>query len=173
MKAILAALLVFGAASVGAAEDAALRAWTKGATPPLALRDLAGADVDLRKLAGQVVVVNFWATWCEPCIAEMPSLQRLRERLRGRSLEVLAVNYAESPEKVRAFLRKSRIDLPVLLDPSKEAADAWNAKGLPMTFVVDRAGKVRYWIFGERDWNAGDTLATIEKLVAEPAHAGR
>jgi len=74
---------------------------------------------------------------------------------------------------VKAFLRKSRIDLPVLLDPSKEAADAWNAKGLPMTFVVDRAGKVRYWIFGERDWNAGDTLATIEKLVAEPAHAGR
>ncbi|HEX3098041.1 MAG TPA: TlpA disulfide reductase family protein [Usitatibacter sp.] len=173
MKAILAALLVFGAAGVGAAEEAPLRAWTKGATPPLALHDLAGADVDLRKLAGQVVVVNFWATWCEPCIAEMPSLQRLRERLRGKSLEVLAVNYAESPEKVRAFLRKSSIDLRVLLDPSKEAADAWNAKGLPMTFVVDRAGKVRYWIFGERDWNAGDTLATIEKLVAEPAHAGR
>jgi peroxiredoxin len=103
----------------------------------------------------------------------MPSLQRLRERLRGKPLEVLAVNYAESPEKVKAFLRKSHIDLPVLLDPSKEAADAWNAKGLPMTFVVDRAGKVRFWVFGERDWNAGDTLATIEKLIAEPAHAGR
>jgi len=173
MKAILAALLVFTAANVGAAEERALLPWTKGATPPLALHDLAGADVDLHKLAGQVVVVNFWATWCEPCIAEMPSLQRLRERLRGKSLEVLAVNYAESPERVRAFLRKTKIDLPVLLDPSKDAADAWSAKGLPMTFVVDRAGKVRYWIFGERDWDGGDTLATIEQLVAEPAHAGR
>ena len=172
MKAILAALLLLAATSAGAAAGTALRPWTKGATPPLALRDLSGADVDLRKLEGRVVVVNFWATWCEPCIAEMPSLQRLRERLRGKPLEVLAVNYAESPEKVKAFLRKSRIELPVLLDPSKEAADAWNAKGLPMTFVVDRAGKVRYWIFGERDWNGGDILAAIEKLVAEP-HAGR
>ena len=172
MKAILAALLVFAATGAGAAAEPALRPWTGGATPPLALRDLSGADVDLRKLEGRVVVVNFWATWCEPCIAEMPSLQRLRERLRGKPLEVLAVNYAESPEKVKAFLRKSRIDLSVLLDPSREAADAWSAKGLPMTFVVDRAGKVRYWIFGERDWNGGDTLATIEKLVAEP-HAGR
>jgi len=172
MKAILAALLLLAATSAGAAAGTALRPWTKGATPPLALRDLSGADVDLRKLEGRVVVVNFWATWCEPCIAEMPSLQRLRERLRGKPLEVLAVNYAESPEKVKALLRKSRIELPVLLDPSKEAADAWNAKGLPMTFVVDRAGKVRYWIFGERDWNGGDILAAIEKLVAEP-HAGR
>ena len=173
MKAILAALLAIAATGAGAAAEPPLRAWTQGATPRLALHDLAGADVDLHKLEGRVVVVNFWATWCEPCIAEMPSLQRLRERLRGKPLEVLAVNYAESPEKVKVFLGKSRIDLPVLLDPSKEAADAWNAKGLPMTFVVDRAGKVRYWIFGERDWNAGDTLATIEKLVAEPAHAGR
>jgi thiol-disulfide isomerase/thioredoxin len=173
MKAILAALLAFAATSAGAAEEPPLRAWTQGATPPLALNDLAGAAVDLRKLEGRVVVVNFWATWCEPCIAEMPSLQRVRERLRGQPLEVLAVNYAESPEKVKAFLRKSRIDLPVLLDPSKEAADAWKAKGLPMTFIVDRAGKVRYWVFGERDWNGGETLATLEKLIAEPRHAGR
>jgi thiol-disulfide isomerase/thioredoxin len=173
MKAILTALLLFAAANAGASDEPALRTWAKGATPPLALHDLAGADVDLRKLEGRVVVVNFWATWCEPCIAEMPSLQRLRERLRGKRLEILAVNYAESPEKVKAFLAKSRIDLPVLLDPSKEAADAWNAKGLPMTFVVDRAGKVRYWVFGERDWNGGETLAAIEKLVTEPRHAGR
>jgi thiol-disulfide isomerase/thioredoxin len=173
MKAILTALLLFAAANAGASDEPALRTWAKGATPPLALHDLAGADVDLRKLEGRVVVVNFWATWCEPCIAEMPSLQRLRERLGGKSLEVLAVNYAESPEKVKAFLRKSHIDLPVLLDPSKEAADAWNAKGLPMTFVVDRAGKVRYWVFGERDWSAGETLATIGKLIAEPGRAGR
>jgi thiol-disulfide isomerase/thioredoxin len=173
MRAILAASLLFAAAHATAAPVPPLRAWTKGATPRLALHDLAGADVDLHRLEGSVVVVNFWATWCEPCIAEMPSLQRLRERLRGRSLEVLAVNYAESPAKVKAFLRKSRIDLPVLLDPSKEAADAWSAKGLPMTFVVDRAGKVRYWVFGERDWNGGETLAAIEKLVTEPRHAGR
>lgn len=174
MKAILAASLFFTATmAVAATEEPPLRPWTHGATPPLALRDLAGAEVDLHGLQGRVVVVNFWATWCEPCIAEMPSLQRLRERLRGKPFEVLAVNYAESPEKVKAFLRKSGIDLPVLLDPGKEAADAWSAKGLPMTFVVDRAGKVRFWVFGERDWNGGDCLAAIGKLVAEPGHAGR
>jgi thiol-disulfide isomerase/thioredoxin len=159
------------AAALRAGAEQALRPWIKP-TPPLALKDLAGTQVDLKALRGHVVVVNFWATWCEPCVAEMPSLQRLGAKLGGRA-DVLAVNYGESRAKVDAFLRKTGISLHVLLDPDKQAADEWGARGLPMTFIVDRAGRVRLWTFGERDWSGGDSLAAVEKLVAEAGDAGR
>jgi thiol-disulfide isomerase/thioredoxin len=120
-----------------------------------------------------VVLVNFWATWCEPCREEMPSIEKLRARLAGRPFDVLAVNYVESPEKVSDFLKRENITLPVLLDRDQQAAEAWNAKGLPMTFLVDAGGRVRYWAFGEMDWSGGEALKIVEQLVAEAPHAGR
>ena len=168
-----AVLAVVAIAAGAAAAEPALRDWGGKPTPPLELRDVAGRGVDLRKLEGRVVLVNFWATWCEPCIAEMPAIQRLRAKLDGRPFEVLAVNYGESRPKVEAYLRKAGITLHVLLDPDQQAADAWGAKGLPMTFLVDSRGHVRSWVFGQRDWDAGDSLATVEKLVAEVPGARR
>jgi len=150
-----------------------LREWKDKPTPALALKDLAGNPVDLKSLHGRVVLVNFWATWCEPCIAEMPSIQRLEAKLGGKPFAVLAVNYGESTAKVEKWLQKSGIKLHVLLDPDTDAADAWGAKGLPMTFLVDAGGHVRYQTFGERDWTGADTVALIEKLVAEAPRAGR
>jgi thiol-disulfide isomerase/thioredoxin len=137
------------------------------------LPDLAGHTVDLRGLKGKVVVVNFWATWCEPCREEMPSLQRLRDKVSGRPVEVLTVNYGEFPQRIEPFMQREKIDLPVLLDTQKDVARAWNAGGLPMTFIVDRKGDVRYWVFGERDWSEGEPLQLVESLVAEGAGAGR
>jgi thiol-disulfide isomerase/thioredoxin len=167
----IAALAAMAAALAFAEQP--IRPWTGKPTPVLALTDLAGQKVDLRALQGRVVLVNFWATWCEPCIAEMPSMQRLREKLSGQPFEVLAVNYGESRPKVEAFLHKAGLSLHVLLDPEKDAAEGWGAKGLPMSFLVDARGEVRYWVFGERDWSRGESLKTVEKLVAEKPHAGR
>ena len=163
--AAVAALLAFA--------EQPIRPWTGKPTPALALTDLGGQKVDLRSLQGRVVLVNFWATWCEPCIAEMPSIQRLHQKLAGQPFEVLAVNYGESRAKIEAFLRKAGLSLRVLLDPGTEAAEGWGAKGLPMSFLVDARGQVRYWVFGERDWAAGESLRTVENLVAEAPHAGR
>jgi len=171
LRRALAALLA-SAALLAVAAEPPLRPWTK-ATPPLALRDLAGHDVDLASLRGHVVLVNFWATWCGPCIAEMPSLERLLAKVGADALHVLAVNDGESHQKVEAYLRKAGISLHVLLDPDKRAVEDWGAKGLPMSFLVDRSGRVRYWVFGERDWSGGESLAAVEKLVAEAAGAGR
>ena len=120
-----------------------------------------------------MVLVNFWATWCEPCRDEMPAIARLREQLKGQPFEVLTVNYGESNAKVAAFLRREKLDVPVLLDPDKAAAERWNAKGLPMTFLVDARGRVRYWVFGERDWSEGEALQHVEKLMAEAGVARR
>lgn len=155
------------------ASVAPIRAWTGKATPALALSDLAGRPIDLRDFRGRVVLVNFWATWCEPCRDEMPAIARLRDQLKGQPFEVLTVNYGESNAKVAAFLQKEKLDVPVLLDPDKAAAERWNAKGLPMTFLVDARGRVRYWVFGERDWSEGEALKHVEKLVAEAGVARR
>lgn len=137
------------------------------------LPDLAGQKHDLKDLRGKVVVLNFWATWCEPCREEMPSLQRLRAKMGGKPLEVLTVNYGEWPQRIEPFLKRGRIDLPVLLDTQKEAARAWSAGGLPITFIIDRKGDVRYWVFGERDWSEGEPLKLVESLISEGAGAGR
>ena len=155
------------------ANTAPIKPWAGKGTPSLTLEDVAGRTVDLRKMKGQVVLVNFWATWCEPCRDEMPGLERLRAKLQGKPFEVLAVNFGESNPKVAAFLEREKLTLPVLMDPEKKAADRWKAKGLPMTFLVDARGQVRYWVFGERDWSEGEALGYVEKLVAEGAVARR
>ena len=150
-----------------------LQPWKRGATPALALPDLQGRTVDLRGLRGRVVLVNFWATWCEPCREEMPSIGRLRERLAGKPFEVLLVNFGEGAPRIEEYLRREKLELPVVRDADKTVAAAWRAGGLPMTFLVDARGRVRYSVFGEKDWSRGDALAAVEKLVAEAGNARR
>jgi thiol-disulfide isomerase/thioredoxin len=165
------AAVAFAAAAATVAAEGELKPWKGKATPGLVRSDLAGKSVDLKELRGRVVVVNFWATWCEPCREEMPSLERLKAKFAAAPLEVLTVNYGEFPEKIAPFLAKEKIALPVLLDTQKEAAAAWKVGGLPMTFIVDAKGRVRHWVFGERDWSGPDTVKVIEKLLAEAPRA--
>ena len=161
------------ATTATARTEAELQPWKGGATPPLALRDLQDRTLSLRDLRGKVVVVNFWASWCEPCRDEMPSLERLRAKLGDRRLEVVAVNYGESRARVEEFARRHGLTIPMLLDPDKSTADRWRARGLPMTFIVDARGRVRYWLFGENDWTGAATLRTLEALLAEAPRARR
>jgi thiol-disulfide isomerase/thioredoxin len=156
-------LIVIPAAS----SDPPIKPWTSGATPPLELSAIDGRKMALEGLKGRVVVINYWATWCEPCIDEMPSLERLRVKMKGRPFEVLAVNYGESAERVSRFVAKMKLTMPVLLDPYKNSVDAWKVRGLPMTFIVDAKGQVRYWSFGERDWSQGEALQLVERMVSE------
>ena len=150
-----------------------LQPWKGGDTPLLSLPDLQGRTVDLRELRGRVVLVAFWATWCEPCREEMPSIGRLRERLAGKPFEVLLVNFGEGTPRIEEYLRREKLQLPVLRDADKAAAAAWRAGGLPMTFLVDARGRVRYSVFGEKDWSEGEALTTVERLVAEAGRARR
>jgi len=148
-----------------------LRPWEGRNAPELARTDLAGKPVDLKDLRGRVVLVNFWATWCDPCREEMPSIERLRSKMAGRPFEVVTVNYGEAPERIREFIQRHRITLPVWLDPDKRSAADWSAGGLPMTFLVDAEGRLRYSAFGECDWSAGEPLRVVESLVAEVPRA--
>jgi thiol-disulfide isomerase/thioredoxin len=168
------ALAIAVAVAASARADApALRPWTGGETPALAGRDLSsGHRLDLRALRGRVVLVQFWASWCEPCAAELPALARLGARHAGRPLTILTVNHGEGPERARAFLRAHGVDLPVLPDRDRTFAKAWGVGGLPMSFLVDAAGRVRSSVFGEADWAGGELAAALDELVADAERRG-
>jgi thiol-disulfide isomerase/thioredoxin len=99
-----------------------------------------GAPFSLSQLRGKVVLVNFWATWCEPCLAEMPSLQSLRNLLGSERFEVLGVNYQEGPARIEAFTRTSGVTFPLVRDTDGSVARAWGARVFPSSFIVDRDG---------------------------------
>jgi thiol-disulfide isomerase/thioredoxin len=157
-----AAVLLLSAALAAAAE---LRAVTPQAASPLALSGLDGRSQDLKAHRGKVVLVNFWATWCEPCREEMPSIQRLHERLRGKAFTVMLVNVDEPEARVRRYLAEAKVDLPVLLDRNKEAIREWGVRVMPTSFLVGPDGRTRYQVVGDIDWSSERVVAAVEKLM--------
>lgn len=140
----------------------------KGAeTPNFHLPSLAGEEVDLTSHRGQVVLLNFWATWCPPCVAEMPSLERLHGALGPEGLAVITVSADEDEEELRAFVARYELSLPVLLDPGGlTAAAAYHTTGYPETFLLDRQGRlVRHYV-GPAEWDTPEALAYFRGLLA-------
>ena len=163
MRRLLAfAALAFLAAASAAAE---LKTWTGGPTPALVLQDLHGRTHRLTDYRGKVVVVNFWATWCEPYRDEMPSLERLRTSFAGQPLDVLAVNLGEPVGRIEGFLKSMPLGFPTLLDRDTAAAKAWKARVLPATYVVGRDGRIRYVHYGELDWASEPVRKRIDELL--------
>ena len=134
--------------------------------PALTLEDSDGKARNLSDLRGKVVLVNFWATWCEPCRDEMPSMQALKRKLAGRPFEVLAVNLAESDYKVSDYVRRFPVDFTIPLDRNSAARRDWNVKMLPTSFVVAPDGTIRYSVVGELNW--ADDFAAIGLLRLVP-----
>jgi peroxiredoxin len=159
----VALLCLASAAAFGAAE---LEPWNGGPAPALELRALDGRGHRLADYHGTVVLVNFWATWCEPCRDEMPSMQRLKEKLAGKGFVVLAVNLDEPEARIRKFLSHLKVDFTVLLDPGKKAARAWDARILPASFVVGPDGRIRYSLVGGIDWNDDQVAGRMSELLA-------
>jgi thiol-disulfide isomerase/thioredoxin len=161
---LLAAALLSPALAYPA--SATLERWTgAAATPPIDLLTPDGKPFSLAQLRGKVVLVNFWATWCEPCVTEMPSLQKLRDTLGADRFEVLAVNYMEGPARIKPFVDKLGLTLPVVRDTDGAVAKAWGARVFPVSYVVDRDGRIRYVLVGGTDWTSADNLSKIRALV--------
>ena len=152
------------AAAASVAAD--LKPWPGGGPPPaLALKDLDGRLHQLSDYRGKVVLINFWATWCEPCRDEMPSIQRLKEKLAGRPFAVLAVNLDEPESRIRKFLSQMKLDFTILLDPEKKAAKAWEARILPASFVAGPDGRIRYSLLDEIKWDHEQMVNRIAELL--------
>jgi len=133
--------------------------------PTLRLPTLRGGPVDLADLRGKVVLVNFWTTWCPPCVEEIPSLQRLYRRLRPQGLEILAVDVGESIETMEAFLEDKPIEFPVLMDSDGSALHRWGVYAFPTTLILDREHRIRYAVFGAFDWSSDEVVETLAPLL--------
>jgi cytochrome c biogenesis protein CcmG, thiol:disulfide interchange protein DsbE len=111
--------------------------------PTFTLRDADGELVSLEDLRGRVVLINFWATWCEPCRAEMPELDRAARAYHDAGFRVLAVNLLEDAAAIQKYGRQLDLGIPLLVDPSGEVSQAYSVQGLPASFLVDRQGVIR------------------------------
>ena len=134
--------------------------------PPLALADLDGKAWSLAALMGRPVMLNFWASWCEPCRAEMPSLERLATRHARAGLAVLSVNYKEAAPAIKRFLEMLPFSLPILLDADGVVAAAWTPRVFPTTVLIDRSGMPRHSVIGELDWMGSVASELVEPLLA-------
>jgi thiol-disulfide isomerase/thioredoxin len=150
----------------GPTSAADLQPWRgAAAAPPLLLRDLDGREHRLTDYKGKVVVLNFWATWCEPCREEMPSLQRLSDAMAGQAFVLLGVDLAEGEPRVRAFLQQTPVRFPVLLDRDGAVAKAWKVKLLPTTLIIDPAQRISHVAYGELAWDSAEVKSLIGRLL--------
>lgn len=142
----------------------------KGDPKPAALqlKDIAGRMHNLGDYRGQVVLVNFWATWCPPCRAEMPSMWKLQNAFRGKPFRILAVNMAETDAEVNTFLPdRMKQDFVVLMDRDGAALKNWKVFAFPTSFIIDKRGRVRYGLFGATEWDSKENQKLIETLINE------
>jgi len=136
--------------------------------PELILQNFNNKVVDLKALKGKVVLVNFWASWCPPCVHEMPSMERLQKRFSTKTFMILGVNMAEDKKTVEHFLNsKVQVSFPILFDETGDALKRWGVFAFPTSYVIGKEGKIRYALFGGIDWENQDILNKISKLVNE------
>jgi len=137
--------------------------------PELTVDSLEGATVTLSSFRGRPVLLNLWATWCAPCIEEMPSLDRLQQKL-GSDLVVLAISEdRRGAEVVRPFREKLRLSaLELYLDPADTAVDALSVEGLPTSVLIDRAGNMVGIVKGSAAWDSPDMVALLQRYLDAP-----
>jgi len=162
---VFLSLVLLAACCAASAAAGELKPWSGGATPSLALRDLQGKEHKLADYRGKVVVLNFWATWCDPCREEMPSMQRLQDKLAGKPFAILAIDYGEGASRIQDFLKKVPVRFTVLLDRDTSAATAWKVRVLPTTLVLDPEQRIRYSVVGDLEWDSQSVEDTIKKLL--------
>lgn len=162
--ALAAAFFIGLAPSPAASESPSLRLWTEGTPRSFSLDDLRGSSRALQAFKGNVVLLHFFATWCEPCVREISSLQRLAEIARGKPLKIVAIDVAEVDLRVRGFFEKLPVDFPVLLDRDRAVTRAWQISALPSTVVLASDLMPRLFIEGDLDWSRPDVLTMIEAL---------
>lgn len=115
----------------------------------------------------KVLLLNFWASWCPPCVKELPSLNRLQDKINSGQFEILAINIGEDRETVKKFLQPMNIRFPVLFDPQGRSVKPWNLVAFPSSFVVDKKGTIRYGLFGGIEWDNNDVVTKINNLLQE------
>ena len=131
----------------------------------LNLKDLVGKKISLKDFKDKVVLINFWASWCKPCVKEIPSLVRLSEKFSKNEFEIITVNVGESINEITEFKKKVGFELLILLDSSGEAVKDWGVYAYPSNFLLDKNGVIRYGYRGALEWDSPSVVNTIKDLL--------
>jgi thiol-disulfide isomerase/thioredoxin len=131
---------------------------------PLDLQNIKGERVVRTHFRGKVTVVNFWATWCPPCVEEIPMLNRLRSKMNGNDFELISINFGEEKATIEAFLKKVNVEFPVLLDEKGRTSGHWNTVVLPSTYVIGPDGKFAYAVNAAIEWDSPEVVEAIRIL---------
>jgi peroxiredoxin len=135
--------------------------------PSFSLSDISGHPFDSNSLDGDVVLINFWATWCPPCVEEIPSLNRLKRLFKDQDLQIISIDFRETPKQMSAFLQRIPVDFPVLMDEQGLTSMKWRVFSFPSTFIIDRAGRIRYSANRAINWDSQEVIDTLKQLLAE------
>jgi len=133
------------------------------------LEDMDEEKVKLSDYRGKVVLLNFWATWCPPCIREMPSMERLHQQVNAKDFKVIAVNQMEDADDVFAFTGQLELDptFEILFDTASKVSQDYAVRGLPTTYLIDKQGKIRYRAVGGREFDHAEVIKIVKQLIAE------
>lgn len=129
------------------------------------LKTLKGETVSLKDYRGRLIFLNFWATWCGPCRAEMPSMQRLWEEFKEEDFVILAINIQEESKLVSSFMNERGLSFPVLLDEKGKVARTYGIRGIPTTFFLNPEGEIIGKAVGARDWDSEESFELIRELL--------
>ena len=133
-----------------------------------AARDFSVQDSDrkvsLNQFRGQVVILNFWATWCPPCVEELPSLMSMQDRLRGKGVVVLGVSIDVDGDAYHRFLKQRSVNFLTVRDPEQKVAAMYGTSGWPETYIIDRQGVMRRKFIGPVDWDSSEVMQFLSKL---------
>ncbi|MCP5428075.1 MAG: TlpA family protein disulfide reductase [Chromatiaceae bacterium] len=160
-------LILISACAVFAGGQTLTPIYERLAAPELSLPDLHGKTVTLADYRGEVVVVNFWASWCPPCVSEMQSMQRGSGWLAQHRGRFIAINMGEEPDVVAKFLTGRDFTIPVLLDSDGKISSRWGVRRLPATYILDTRGRVAYQALGAREWDNPALLVPLRSLAME------
>ena len=134
--------------------------------PSFKLRNIKGNYESLDSYRGEVVVLNFWATWCAPCRIEMPSFEKLYRRYRSEGVTVLAITLDKNSEnKIKSFVDEYGLSFPILLDEKGEVERLYPSMTIPFTYIIDRQGRIVARVDGAKNWESSETFEAIEYLL--------
>jgi cytochrome c biogenesis protein CcmG, thiol:disulfide interchange protein DsbE len=139
----------------------------KGETlPSFEVQTLSGEKLQSGSLKGKVIFINFWATWCAPCVAEFPSIIKLWKKYHSKGLEVVAITNDEEPKTaVPPFVEKLKVPFKIYMDPGEKVSNQFGIKSLPISIIADKKGKVQMVVNGDEDWMSPKIQAQIEKML--------
>jgi thiol-disulfide isomerase/thioredoxin len=136
------------------------------------LEDMNGKSISISDFKGKIVFLNFWTTWCPSCEIEMPSMEKLHQKLKNRDFAMVTVNLRESASKVKAFFKKFKLTFIALLDSTGLVGASFGIRSIPTTYILDKTGRIIGRVHGPREWNSKAVMALFENLMDKDAVAG-